>query len=82
MQYSAAPRLKVGPRVQVQEVQLGVVVNAPQVPPGGLQLAAACDYYQIKAWALEGARIGESLGRGGGCAHTRTQEPSQPYAIC
>ena len=40
-----------------------------------LNLKSLCDYHILKAWALEGASIVVSLGRGGGCTHT--QESSQ-----
>ena len=40
-----------------------------------LELQRLCEYHQLKAWALEGTQIADSMGRGGGCTHT--QPPSQ-----
>jgi len=40
-----------------------------------LNLQSLCDYHCLKTWALEGASLAVSLGRGGGCTHT--QESSQ-----
>ena len=36
-----------------------------------VNLGALCEYYQVKRWALEGVALAETLGRGGGCTHTR-----------
>ena len=38
-----------------------------------LNVKLLCDYHSLKAWALEGASIAVSLGRGGGCTHTHTE---------
>ena len=43
-------------------------------------LAKLCEYHRVKQWALEGASLADSLGKGGGDTHT--QQLSQFTAMC